>query len=137
MAGPISIRLSQHTLDRLDERASREGLAPRTLAQRYIEEGLRADSHPLVRFVDGPGGRRARVVGTGKDVWEVIAVVRDNDGDARATAEYLEMPFGLVLAAVEYYGAFSGEIDDWIQLNATELAEAQQAFEAGQAALRR
>jgi hypothetical protein len=40
------------------------------------------DEHPLVRFADGPAGRRARLTGTGKDIWEVIAVVRDNDGDA-------------------------------------------------------
>ena len=40
-------------------------LAPRTLAQRYVEEGLRMDEHPLVRFVDGPAGRRARLVGPG------------------------------------------------------------------------
>jgi hypothetical protein len=42
----------------------------------------RMDEHPLIRFADGPAGRRARLVGTGKDVWEIIAVVRDNDGRA-------------------------------------------------------
>jgi hypothetical protein len=36
------------------------------------------DEHPLVRFTDGPSGRRARLVGTGKDIWEIIAVIRDN-----------------------------------------------------------
>ena len=47
------------------------------------------------------------------------------------------MPLGLVQAAAQYYGAHPREIDDWIELNATELAESQAAFEAGQAALRR
>ncbi len=95
------------------------------------------DAHPLVRFVDGPAGRRARLLGSGKDVWEVVAVLLDNGGDVGATTEYLELPLGLVQAAAEYYGAHPREIDDWIELNATELAEAQEAFEAGQAALRR
>jgi transcriptional regulator with XRE-family HTH domain len=26
------------------------------------------DEHPLIRFAEGPAGRRARLVGTGKDV---------------------------------------------------------------------
>lgn len=95
------------------------------------------DAHPLVRFVDGPAGRRARLLGTGKDVWEVVEVLRDNAADVHATAEYLELKVGLVQAAAAYYGAFAREIDDWIELNATELAEAQAVLEAGQAALRR
>lgn len=95
------------------------------------------DEHPLVRFADGPAGRRARLLGTGKDVWEVVLVARENDGDVRATAEYLEVALGLVQAAVAYYGAFPAEIDDWIALNARETDEAHQAFVAGRAALDR
>src|SRR3954452_25173967 len=102
MTPPLSLRIPQDTLERLAERARRAALPARTLAQRYVEEGLRMDEHPLVRFVDGPAGRRARLVGTGKDVWEVVATVRDNDSDLAATAEYLHIPLGLVQAAVTY-----------------------------------
>jgi uncharacterized protein (DUF433 family) len=112
-------------------------LPARTLAQRYIEEGLRMDEHPLIRFADGPAGRRARLVGTGKDVWEVIATVRDNDGDAAEASHYLEIPLGLVQAAITYYGAHKDEFDEWIELNEHEAAEAHAAWAAGQAALRR
>jgi len=79
--------------------------------------------HPLVRFVDGPVGRRARLVGTGKDIWEDEAVVRDNDG--------------LVQAAVTYCGAYPREIDEWVALNEQEAAESHGAWLAGQAALKR
>jgi uncharacterized protein (DUF433 family) len=94
------------------------------------------DEHPLIRFAEGPAGWRARLVGTGKDVWQVVAVVRDNDGDILAAADYLEMPLGLVQAAVSYYGAYPQEIDQWIQLNEQDAAEAYAAFTAGQAAIR-
>ena len=94
------------------------------------------DEHPLVRFVDGPSGRRPQLVGTGKDVWEVVAVVRDNDGDAAAAASYLEIPLGVVQAAVAYYGAYRQEIDDWTEVNAAERDEAHAAWLAGAAALR-
>jgi uncharacterized protein (DUF433 family) len=95
------------------------------------------DEHPLVRFADGPAGRRARLVGTGKDVWEIIAVVRDNDGDAAEAARYLEMPLGLVQAAISYYGAYTDDIDQQIEANEQETAEAHSAFTAGQQAVRR
>jgi hypothetical protein len=137
MTQPLSVRLNDATISRLGARARRVHLPPRTLAQRYGEEGLRMDEHPLVRFADGPAGRRARLVGTGKDVWEVTAVVRDNDGDAAESARYLEIPLGLVQAAVSYYGAHTDEIDQQIEANEQEAAETHAAYLAGQAALRR
>ena len=136
MSQPLSVRLPDATLARLGNRARRAHLPPRTLAQRYVEEGLRTDEHPLIRFGDGPSGRRARLIGTGKDVWEVIAVVRDNDGDTAEAAQYLEIPLGLVQAAVTYYGAFTAEIDEQIALNDMEADEAHAAYLAGQAAIR-
>jgi uncharacterized protein (DUF433 family) len=137
MSRPLSIRLTDATLARLGSRARRVRLPPRTLAQRYVEEGLRMDEHPLIRFAEGPSGRRARIVGTGKDVWEVIAVVRDNDGDAAEAARYLEIPLGLVQAAIAYYGTYTSEIDQFIEVNEQEATEAHAAFLAGQAAVRR
>lgn len=134
---PLSVRLTDSTLARLGKRARRSHLPPRTLAQRYVEEGLRMDEHPLVRFADGPAGRRARLVGTGKDIWEIIAVVRDNDGDAAEAALYLELPLGLIQAAIAYYGAYTTEIDEFIELNDEEAAEAHAAQLAGQAAVLR
>jgi len=136
MTSPLSVRLSDATIARLGRHAQRVHLAPRTLAQRYVEEGLRMDEHPLVRFAEGPAGRRARLMGTGKDVWEVIAIVRDNGGDIAEAARYLEMPLGLVQAAVTYYGAYTDEIDQWIEVNAQEAAEAHAAWAAGKNAVR-
>jgi hypothetical protein len=133
---PLSIRLPERTVGRLADRAGRFSMAPRTLAQRYVEEGLRMDDHPLVRYVDGPAGRRARLVG-GPDVWEVIAVAHDNDGDLQETAAYLELPLGVVQAAAAYYGAYQQEIDDWIERNRREGEEAHAAFLAGRKALGR
>ena len=136
MSHPLSLRLTEMTIQRLGARARRVHLPPRTLAQRYVEEGLRMDEHPLIRFADGPAGRRARLAGTGKDVWEIIAAVRDNHGDAAETARYLELPLGLVQAAISYYGAYRDEIDQWIEANEQQLAEAHAAWSAGQDAVR-
>jgi uncharacterized protein (DUF433 family) len=135
MTSPLSVRLNDATIARLGRHAQRVHLAPRTLAQRYVEEGLRMDEHPLIRFAEGPAGRRARLMGTGKDVWEVIATVRDNGGDIAEAARYLEIPVGLVQAAVTYYGAYTDEIDQWIEVNAQDAAEAHAAWAAGKNAV--
>jgi hypothetical protein len=132
---PLSLRLGETTIERLGSRAKRSHMPLRTLAQRYVEEGLRMDEHPLVRFIDGPAGRRARLVGTGKDIWEVVATVRDHDNDLHEAAEYLRLPLGLVQAAVTYYGAYTSEIDELIADNERVAEEAHAAWAAGQAAL--
>jgi uncharacterized protein (DUF433 family) len=136
-AGPLSLRVTEETRRRLEVRAKRADLPPRTLAQRYLEEGLRMDEHPLIAFADGPTGRRARLAGHGPDVWEVIVTVRDNDGDVEEAAAYLQVPVGAVDAAVTYYGAHPEEIDTRIEANEREAREGLAAWEAGRAALRR
>ena len=77
------------------------------------------------------------MVGTRLAVWQVIEVVRDNGGDVAAAAKYLELPLGLVQAAVSYYGAYPEEIDEWIEANRRESEEAHAAWLAGQAAVKR
>jgi uncharacterized protein (DUF433 family) len=111
-------------------------LPERALAQRYLEEGLRRDAHPLIHFLDGPSGRRASMVGTGLDVWEVIATGHDNDGSIEESAAYLEVPVGLVQAAVAYYGEYEDEIDAEIELNEAEYRRGLEAAAAGERALR-
>jgi len=136
VADHYTLRLAPGIRQRLAEWARRAGLPERSLAQRYVEEGLRHDAHPLIHFLDGPSGRRASLVGRGLDVWEVIATVRDNDGSIREAAEYLEVPVGLVEAAVAYYGEYRDEIDREIALNEAEYERAQAAIAAGEQALR-
>ena len=112
-----SFRLRADTSERLERRAAETGETYTSLAERFIDEGLRRADHPGIDFVDGPAGRRARVVGTGLGVWELIEVLRANDGSSAATASYLEIPEAVVLAAMGYYGDYPDEIDGWIERN--------------------
>jgi uncharacterized protein (DUF433 family) len=109
-----SFRFSERTLSRLDARAHEIRETRTALAERYVEEGLRMDEHPGIGFADGPGGRRAIVLGIGFDVWEVISTVRQNRGWVDAAARYLELPPTLVRSAVRYYAAFPEEVDELI-----------------------
>jgi uncharacterized protein (DUF433 family) len=136
MTDHYTLRLAEGTKQRLTERARRAGVAERTLAQRYVEEGLRHDLHPLVQFLDGPSGRRATLVGRGLDVWEVIATVQDNGGSVAHAAEYLQVPAGLVEAAVAYYGEYRDEVDEQIECNEADYERGRAAVVAGEQALR-
>jgi hypothetical protein len=107
-----SFRFSEGTLRRLDQRAHQIRETRTGLAERYVEEGLRMDEHPGIGFADGPTGRRAVLLGTGLDVWELVATVKHNRGSVTAASGYLEVPVGAVRAAVRYYAAFPDEIDD-------------------------
>jgi hypothetical protein len=76
------------------------------------------------------------LIGSGLDVWEVIATVRDNEGSVPEAAAYLEIPVGLVEAAVAYYGEYRDEIDEEIQLNEAEYERGRAAATGGERALR-
>lgn len=117
MADHYTLRLATGVKERVGQRARRAGLPERTLVQRYVEEGLRHDAHPLVHFLDGPSGRRASLVGRGVDVWEVVATVRDNDGSLPEAAAYLGLPQGLVEAAAAYHAEHREEIETEIAAN--------------------
>jgi uncharacterized protein (DUF433 family) len=135
MSDHFTLRLRPGVSERLAAQAQRAGLAPRTLAQRYVEESLRREDHPLIRFADGPSGRRAALVGKGLDVWEVIGTVRDNNNDPDGAAAYLGIAPGLVQAAIAYYGDYREEIDAEIALNQAEWERGYAAWEAGRRAL--
>ena len=122
----LTFRLPEPTLERLDARAHQIRETRTGLAERYLEEGLRMDEHPGIGFVDGPAGRRAVLVGTGLDVWEVIGIVKANRGSAAASARYLEMPEARIRHAVRYYAAFPDEIDQWLARQAA-VAEREEA----------
>jgi hypothetical protein len=133
----FTLRFRAGTTQRLERRARLTGTAPRSLATRDIEEGIRHDHPPLIHFLDGETGRRAAVLGTNLDVWELIATVRDHDSDLPAAAEHVGVPVGVAEAAVTYYGEFRDEIDEEIAVNEAESERGEAAWRKGHQALGR
>lgn len=107
-----SFRLSDGTLRLLDERAAEHGQSSNALAQRLLDESLRLERHPLLRFREGGSGiRRPALAGTRLDVWQVIETLRAHDGDVEGTAAYFAITPAQVRACVAYYADFQAEID--------------------------
>ena len=132
----LSFRLPGPTLERLEQRAHQIRETRTGLAERYLEEGLRMDEHPGIGFADGPAGRRAVLVGTGLDVWEVVGSVRAARGSVAATARYLELAAAQVRAAVRYYAAFPTEVDELLERQAVAAAAEEEAARRERAVLR-
>ena len=123
-----SFRLPADTAARLDLSAAESGMTRTALAERLLDEGLRRLRHPRIDFVDGPAGRRAFVLGTGLDVWEIVATIRANDGSVEATADYLQVSPSIVEAAARYHSEFAEEIDRWIETNEAIAEREEQLY---------
>jgi uncharacterized protein (DUF433 family) len=111
---PASFRFASRVLESLSTHAKETGESMTALAERYVDEGLRRDDHPLIVFRDGSQGRRAALAGTRLDVAQVIETLFASDKSTEAAAEYLAIPEPWVAACVRYYADYRDEIDGWI-----------------------
>ena len=108
----LSFRIADDVAQRVSDRARRWGAeSDSERYRRIIEEWVRLQDHPGIRFVDGPAGRRAALVG-GPDVWEIIDTARAYEFD---TAEILEaypwLSAERLDIATRYFDSFADEID--------------------------
>jgi hypothetical protein len=112
----FSVRMSQTTLDELDQLGRRTGHTRSEAARMLIDEGLRMEQHPGIVFRAGPAGRRAGLA-AGPDVWEVARVLRGVEGDEAIdrAAALTGLSTEQVRTSLRYYGEYRTEIDDWIR----------------------
>ena len=118
-----SIRISPDIKEELEQRAREAGVPSAALYERFIDEGLRHDAHPLIVFRDGAAGRRAVIAGTRISVAQVIdTVLASDDHSIKQAAEYLRLPESHVSECVRYYASYRDEIDEW-RSRLVEIAE--------------
>lgn len=131
MARTISFRVPDDVVRRVAERAvSLAAGSGSDVYRRVIEEWLRMQEHPGIRFVDGPGGRRAVLVG-GPDVWEVLLIARAFDFDAaRLEAAYPWLTRERLDDAQGYAEAYPDEIEGRIAENARAAAALERELTA-------
>ncbi len=115
----MSVRLPDELARTVRTWAMDRGRPFSEVLRELLEEAIKMRRCPGIVFADGPSGRRARVAGTGLEVWEVIAayqsVGRDFD---RLRAAYHWLTEAQLRAALGYYAAYPQEIDRLIERNA-------------------
>lgn len=108
----LTLRVEAPTVADLDRLARLRGVSRNELADRYLAEGVRREEFPQIAFRDGALGRRATLLGTRIDVWQVVETVRDHGNSVEEAAAYLELPVERVRAAVRYAAAHRDEVED-------------------------
>jgi uncharacterized protein (DUF433 family) len=131
----VAFRFDRTTVRRLKQRAQETHAAQTALAERYIEEGLRHDEHPLIYFRDGEAGRRPALLGTRLDVAEVLTTIRQNENSVEQAADYLEIPVEHVDACLRYYADYRDEIDAWIERSREAAQRERERWERRRQAL--
>jgi hypothetical protein len=120
MPSPSSVRFDPQVQERLNAFVrAHPGLTLSSATNLLVDEGLRHAAHPLIGFVDGPSGRRARLAG-GPDVDAVIGALlttRDThpelsvDDVLGRVAVASDLPLSAIRAAVEYWAEFPDDVD--------------------------
>ena len=130
MSRTISFRIAAELGDRVARHTARWGLATDSdVYRQVIEEWARLQEHPGIRFVDGPAGRRAALVG-GPDVWEAIAIAKAFEFDRdRITESYTWLAGERLAAAVRYYEAFRDEIEAALERNDRAAADLEREIQ--------
>jgi uncharacterized protein (DUF433 family) len=131
----VSLRMDASTLDELDRQARQHGVSRNELAGRYLAEGVRQDEFPQIYFREGALGRRAAVVGTRLDVWQVVETVRNHENSIDRAAGYLDLPRERVRAAVRYAAAHRTEVAEVANREVAAAERAEQLWRAEQALL--
>lgn len=113
-----SLRVPEDVAQTIEEMAESSRRDFSSVTNEMLTEAVRMRRCPGVIFGDGPSGRRARLAGTGLDIWEVIAArksVRGNWSRLRQAFHWLTEV--QLRAAVGYYAAYPEEIDRQIARN--------------------
>lgn len=119
---PFSVRL-RHAADLLvREEMRRSGRSRSAIVEELAEEAAKMRLFPGIGFRDSP--RRAWVIGTGLDVWQVIEMYRDYGSDIKRVVEsHGLLTERAVRLALAYTERFPEEIEEAIQDNNRPVAE--------------
>lgn len=117
----FTVRLTSSTEDWID-REARRGKRPKSaVLEELLDGAIRVRRFPRIAFRGPAHGRRAWLVGTSLDVWEIIEALQAM-GEARLLAES-DLSADQVHLAIGYYRAYPDEIDEAVAENRRTEAE--------------
>ena len=119
---PFSLRLSARVHREVAEEAKRTRRSKAAVLEGLADEALRSRRFPGIGFKGDDWDRRAWLVGTGLDVWEIIEALQDFRSIERMAAES-DLSEHQIRLAEGYYRAFPDEIDRAIAENRRPLDE--------------
>ena len=113
-----SLRIPRETFDDIEKIASETGREFSAIAKDLLAEAVKMRRCPGIVFVNGVRGKKAKIAGTGLDVWEIIATYKSvNNKFTRLRKAYHWLSGQQLQSAIGYYTAYRDEIDRLIEQN--------------------
>ena len=120
---PFSIRLSRAVDLLVSEEMNRTGRSRSAVVEDLAEEAAKMRIFPGIGF-RGPEPRRAWVMGTGLDVWEIVEMYQECEGDVQLLVEdYESLSERAIKLALVYAERFPDEIEARLAANRRPLSE--------------
>lgn len=126
-SAPFSMRLSKRMETLVEREAQRTGRSKGAIVEALADEALRMRLFPGIAFRGVDWERRAWVIGTALDVWQIVDGHRNIGSIERMTegGSANERQIGL---ALDYYELFPEEIDAAIAENRRPIERLEQEF---------
>lgn len=116
--GTVSVKLAKRLVSEAAQLAEESGRDAQDILEELLHEGIRMRRVPGIVFADGATGRRARIAGTGIEVFEVVDVYRAAGRDRNALRRSFDWLNDEQLdAALAYYETYPGEIDTLLDMD--------------------
>jgi hypothetical protein len=126
-SAPFSMRLSQQMEALVASEALRTGRSKGAIVEGLAEEALRMRLFPGVSFRGADWERRAWVIGTSLDVWQIVDAYRDI-GSVESMVEGGSANERQLRLALDYYERFPEEIDAAIAENHRPIEQLEEEF---------
>ncbi len=121
------MRLSKRMEALVDQEASRTGRSRGAVIEALAEEALRMRLFPGIAFRGTDWERRAWVMGTALDVWQIVDAHRDV-GSVERAAEGGAANARQIRLALDYYERFPEEIDAAIAETRRTIEQLEEEF---------
>jgi uncharacterized protein (DUF433 family) len=124
---PFSVRLEEATERLVEAEARRTRRSKSKVAEVLAEEAARCRRFPGIAFRGDDARRRAWVIGSGLDVWELCQMLEDFGSAEALVAETPVTPHQVRLA-VAYRTAYPEEIKEAIAENRRSVSEGRELY---------
>jgi uncharacterized protein (DUF433 family) len=119
---PFSVRLEDATEQVVEAEARRTRRSKSAVVEAFTEETARTRRFPGIAFRGDDARRRAWVIGSGLDVWEIIHALEDFGSAERLVADS-GLSSAQVRLALAYRDAYRDEIEQMVADNRRSLDE--------------
>jgi uncharacterized protein (DUF433 family) len=127
-SAPFSMRMSKSLETLVDNEARRTGRSRGAVVESLAEEALRMRLFPGIAFRGTDWERRAWVMGTALDVWQIVDAYQDISSIERIAEGGSAANERQIRLALAYYEQFPHEIDEAIAENRRPIEQLEEEF---------